>query len=82
MALDAQRLGKAMKAAIDSVGIDQESAADGALGEARMVALAQAIIDEFKESAEIGSLSTLEVVAGTPPHIHNTKTVISKGKIS
>jgi hypothetical protein len=78
MPLDATRLGTNMFNAVNALA----AGATEADAKARMIALAEAIIHEFKTQARIGSLSTTSTPADGAGHIHSPITVQATGKIS
>jgi hypothetical protein len=78
MPMDADRLGAAMFDAVNALA----SGASESNVQARYKAMAQAIIDEIKDNADISPLLTTSTPAGAGPHIHNPLTVLATGKIS
>ena len=81
MSMNQNRLGDAIYDAMMAVVISQQASESEDLGRARMRAMAGAIIDEIK-LADIASLSTTSIPAGTTPHIHSPATIVATGKIS
>ena len=83
MSMNAEEMGRAIFQAINSVNMDQDSETDGTLGEARMIAMAGAIIDHIKTNATIGPLNIYEAaVVGTTAHIHSVRILSTEGKLS
>lgn len=79
MALDKNRLGDAIKTKVDAQLATLSQSSDPADAAAYRTALyrgiAEAIIDEIKANAEIGSLTCNQTPNDGAAHIHNVSTV-------
>lgn len=79
MSMNASRLGTAMFNAVNTLA----SGASKADAKARMIAMAQEIIDEISDNATIAPLATNGgTTQGDPPHKHYPATNSATGKIS